>query len=59
MIKDKKIYVFSGVFFVEISEEGVGKVMKIKDYWKGLEDDIDVVVIRGFDGMMYFFKGSK
>lgn len=59
MTKDKKTYAFSGAFFTEISEEGAGKVMKIKDHWKGLEDDIDAAVTRGSDGMTYFFKGSN
>lgn len=59
MTKDKKTYAFSGAFFTEIIEEGAGKVMKIKDHWKGLEDDIDAAVTRGSDGMTYFFKGSN
>ena len=59
MTKDKKTYAFSGAFFTEIGDEGAGKVMKIKDHWKGLEDDIDAAVTRGSDGMTYFFKGSK
>lgn len=59
MIKDKKMYVFSGVFFMEVFDKGVGKVKKIKDYWLGLEDGIDVVVIRWYNGWIYFFKGIK
>ena len=59
MTKDKKTYAFSGAFFTEISEDGAGKVMKIKDHWKDLEDDIDAAVTRSSDGMTYIFKGSK
>ena len=57
--KDKKTYAFSGAFFTEITDEGAGKVMKIKDHWVGLEDDIDAAVTSRSDGMTYFFKGSK
>lgn len=59
MTKNKKTYAFSGAFFTEIGNEGAEKVLKIKDHWVGLEDDIDAAVTRRSDGMTYFFKGSK
>lgn len=59
MTKNKKTYAFSDAFFTEIGNEGAGKVLKIKDHWVGLEDDIDAAVTRRSDGMTYFFKGSK
>ena len=59
MTKNKKTYAFTGAFFTEIGDKGAGKVMKIKDHWKGLEDNVDAAVTRRIDGMTYFFKGSK
>lgn len=43
VIKDKRIYVFSGKYFWEMKDYGgVDGFFFIKDYWSGLEEDIDV-----------------
>ena len=57
MTRDKKTYAFSGAFFWEISDQGAGNAMKIKNHWVGLEDDIDAAVTRR-DGLTYIFKGN-
>ena len=59
MTKNKKTFAFSGAYFTEIADTGAGKVMKIKDHWAGLEDDIDAAVTRRYNGWTYFFKGTK
>ena len=59
MTRDKKTYAFSGAYFWKIGDQGAGRAMKIKDHWKGLDDDIDAAVTRTADKMTIFFKGEK
>lgn len=59
MTRDKKTYAFSGAYFWKIGDQGAERAMKIKDHWKGLDDDIDAAVTRTADKMTFFFKGEN
>lgn len=60
MIVDKIIYVFKGVYFWLVGDQGVFiGVLKIFEFWEKFEDDIDVGYIRNFDGFIFIFKGLR
>ena len=57
--KDSRTYVFRESYFWEIGDTGAGKAQKIKDVWKGLDDNLDAAFTRQETGETYFFKGTK
>ncbi|XP_015771447.1 PREDICTED: matrix metalloproteinase-24-like [Acropora digitifera] len=58
--KDKRTYVFSGKHFWEIKDFGGSDgPFLIKDYWRGLQDNVDASYTQSPHGHTIFLKGDR
>ena len=60
MTADQTTYAFKGAYFWPVGDQGAFTgALKISQFWKGLENDIDAGYTRHYDGLTFIFKGSR